>query len=103
MGQFEGKLILCSKTVGICENNFSSSDSAFPTAILCPAGAGCHGIFAMIDPKDNITKLDVFYHDETKVTTDQPPCHEFTSRRIIVTNHTFKNSVMADNNTSVYS
>ena len=42
----------------------------------------------MIDPMDGIKKLIVFFH-ETKVSSKQPPGHKFTSRGIIVTDHTF--------------
>ena len=85
-----GKILIGTSKVGACEYI-----SAFHTAIFHPAGAGRHGVFAMIDPKDNIKKLIVFYH-ETKVSSEQPPGHKFTSRGIIFTDHTFSTSDAAD-------
>ncbi len=46
----------------------------------------------MIDPKGDIKKL---YH-ETKVSSEQPSSHKFTSRGIIVTGLTFGTSDAAD-------
>ncbi len=58
-------------------------------------GAESHDIFAMIDSKDNIKKLIVFCH-KTKVSIKQPSGHKFTSRGIVITDHTFGTSNAAD-------
>jgi hypothetical protein len=55
-----GKIVIRTRKVGACEYDFSSELSAFHTVILRPAGAGRHGVFTMIDPKDGIKKLNVF-------------------------------------------
>jgi len=90
-----GKLVIRERKVEDCEYDFSSEFSAFHTSILRLAGAGRHGVFAMIDPKDDIKKLVVFFH-ETKVSCEEPPGHKFTSRGIIVADHTFGTSDEAD-------
>jgi hypothetical protein len=88
----EDKISFQRRKVGLCHYSFGGS-LGFHTSILSPVGAGRHGIFAMIDPKDHIKKLILFQH-ETRV-NKQIAGYNFTTRGFIILDFTFDTAMNA--------